>query len=263
MLLNGLIIFIASLYSLSCESEQAIKAPKECIEFGVPPFSGTIFIDPNIITKNDPSTFTSLNYNGQEIRTMYDRRDGGAWLDLKPYLFPAKYDDGLIIEIQVNPEFGSIKIAQAEAEKYAPIIGRLTTELRKDIETVWIHKGLEPFGGGNKNILIHTDWSLKHYENQGILEETLLHEASHTSLDSYHSNNIDWLAAQSDDCKFISQYAEKNPLREDIAETYLTYYVIKYRPERISSDLKKIIEDAIPNRIKYFDKQNFNMHPIR
>jgi len=27
--------------------------------------------------------------------------------------------------------------------------------------------------------------------------------------------------------------------------------------------LKKTIENAIPNRIKYFDSQNFNMYPIQ
>ena len=33
--------------------------------------------------------------------------------------------------------------------------------------------------------MIHTDWSLEHYEEQGILEETLVHEASHISVVIY------------------------------------------------------------------------------
>ena len=33
--------------------------------------------------------------------------------------------------------------------------------------------------------------------------------------------------------------------------------------DRISDNLKKRIEDAIPNRIKYFDEQKFNMYPIQ
>ena len=147
------------------------------------------------ITLDDPTTFVKLYYNGKGTRTMYDRRVE-AWVNQEPFLFPAKFDDGLEIEIQVNVEFGDYLKAMGEAEKYAIVIGRLTTELRKDVETVWIHKGLKPFGGGNNNLLIHTDWSLKHYEEQGILEETLVHEASHTSLDSYHSKDPDWLSAQ-------------------------------------------------------------------
>ena len=89
-----------------------------------------------------------------------------------------------------------------------------------------------------------------YYENQGILEDTFVHEASHTSLDSYHAESSSWLDAQLADCEFISDYARDYPIREDIAESYLPYLAIRYRSDRISEDLKKKIEDAIPNRIK-------------
>ena len=193
---------------------------------------------------------------------MYDRRNGGAWVTLVPYLFNARFDDGLTIEIQVNPEFGTKELAESFANKFAPVIGRLTTELRRDVETVWIHRGMEPFGGGNNNLLIHTDWSERHYEQQGILEETFVHEAAHTSLDARHAQSAKWLQVQEADCHFISSYAEDHPLREDIAESYLTYLAVRYRSDRISPELKTMIESAIPNRIKYFDSQKFNMHPI-
>ena len=233
-----------------------------CIKNETPPFDGTIFIDPHIVLKSDPTTFIKLKYNGKESRVMYDRRVED-WLTMDPYLFMAYYDDGLTIEIQVNPEFGNMEEAKIQASKYAPIIGQLTTELRKDVETVWIHKGLKPFGGGNNNLLIHTDWAAKYYEEQGILEETFIHEASHTSLDFSHANSSEWLQAQSKDCKFISSYAEENPIREDISESYLPYFAIRYRSERIRKSLKDSIENAIPNRIKYFDNQNFNMYPVK
>ena len=193
---------------------------------------------------------------------MYDRRDGGAWITIEPYLFHANYNDGLEIEVQINPEYGSIENAKTQAEKYALVIGRLTTELRKDVKTVWIHKGFENFGGGNNNLLIYPEWSVYYYESQGILEETLVHESAHSSLDSYHANNPDWLLAQKLDCNFISDYAKQYPAREDIAESYLTYLAVRYRSDRISPELKTMIESAIPNRIKYFDSQKFNMYPI-
>ena len=115
-----------------------INENNECDKIYNPPFEGTIFIDPDIIKEDDPTTFVSLSYAGTGIREMYDRRLG--WVTLEPYLFPAEYDDGLSIEIQVNPEFGSWENAQFYALKYAEVIGRLTTELRKDVETSWIHK---------------------------------------------------------------------------------------------------------------------------
>ena len=233
----------------------------DCEKLEPAPFNGTIFIDSEIITTDDPPTFVKLYYNEKGLRTIYDRRVED-WVDQEPFLFPAKFDDGLKVEIQFNAEFGDYLKAKAEAEKYAIVIGRLTTELRKDVETVWIHKGLKPFGDGNNNLLIHTDWSLEHYEEQGILEKTLIYEASHTSLDSYHSKDSSWLSAQLKDCRFISTYAKDNPEREDIAESYLPYLAIRYRPERISKSLKEKIEKAIPNRIGYFDNKNFNMYPM-
>ena len=264
--LFGLLIFLSCERSTDDDQAQLPDShnPEDCdFQTSAPPFSGTIFIDPDIITPNDPTTFTGLSYIGTGTRTMYDRRNGGGWVTLTPYLFRANYDDGLEIEVQVNPEFGSIENAQIQADKYAPVIGRLTTELRKDVETVWIHKGFESFGGGNNNLLIYPEWSLEYYERQGILEETLVHEASHSSLDADHANDKDWLLAQKLDCNFISDYAKQHPIREDIAESYLTYLAVRYRSDRISSELKMKIESAIPNRIKYFDNKKFNMHPIQ
>ena len=251
------ILTLVLLLSCSRENESNID---ECENDIHPPFSGTIFLDPDIITDQDPTTFLSLSYSGVSSRLMYDRRSG--WVNLEAFLFPADYDDGLSIEIQVNPEFGTWENAQIYALKYAEVIGRLTTELRKDVNTSWIHRGEEPFGGGNNNLLIHTDWSEKYYEEQGILEETLVHEASHTSLDSYHAESNKWIEAQNLDCGFISDYAMENPLREDIAESYLPYLAIRYRSDRIPESLKNKIQNSIPNRIKYFDDQNFNMYPI-
>jgi hypothetical protein len=87
-------------------------------------------------------------------------------------------------------------------------------------------------------------------------------EAAHTSLDAYHSTTSQWIKAQEEDCRFISNYAEEHPTREDIAESYLPYFAVRYRSDRISTELKDKIESAIPNRIQYFDSQSFNIYPV-
>lgn len=225
-----------------------------------PPFWGTIFIDPDIINPSDPSAYLGLADAGQAYRTMYDRRENN-WVRRNAYLFNATYKDNLKIEVQVNPEFGSAVAARKEAVKYADVIGQLTTSLRRDVKTVWIHKGVNPFGGGNNNLLIHTGQAVK-YIKDGILEETFVHEAAHTSLDSRHANRSKWLAAQKADDEFISNYAKDYPNREDIAESYLPYFAIRYRPDRISKSLAGKIMQAIPNRIKYFDSLSLEMYPV-
>ena len=226
-----------------------------------PPFDGTIFLNPDIITGSDPSTFTSLEYAGQAERTMFDRRVDD-WITVRPFIFIANYDDGLSIEIQLNPEFKNVAEAEIQALKYAEVFGKLPTALREDVHTSWIHKGTHPFGGGNNNLLIYIGQTLA-YENDGILEETLVHEASHSSLDEYHSASSGWIKAQNLDPSFISTYARDNPEREDVAETFLLYLALRYRPERIDSTLKDTILETIPNRIKYFDSLNLEMYPIK
>ena len=258
-------IFLFSFYQIACQNTKnnigKLSINQSCDSLKATPFHGTIFIDPDIVTPEDYSTFINLSYNGRAERIMFDRRVAD-WITSTPYLFPANYDDSIQIEIQVNPEFGDLASAKLQAEKFAPVIGQLSKELRKDVKTVWIHRGNYPFGGGNNNLLIHTDYSELNYEEQGILEETLIHEAAHTSLDAYHAENSSWLDAQKADCGFISSYAEEHPSREDIAESFLPYFAIRYRSDRISEELKISIESTISNRIKYFDNQNFNMYPV-
>lgn len=225
-----------------------------------PPFSGTIFIAPDVLTASDPTTLLGISYAGRGMRRMFDRRVN-TWTVVDAYLLDASFDDGLKCEIQVNPEFGSSDAAQLEADKYASVIGRLPTALRADVQTVWIHRGVNPFGGGNNNLLIHTGQA-DLYAAAGILEETLVHEASHTSLDAAHATSAGWVAAQTADGEFISTYARDYPDREDVAESFLPYLAIRHRPNRISPSLAATILRTIPNRIAYFDERSFNMHPI-
>ena len=255
----NLMLFGLLLVLISCSKSDA-QTPIQKIQT-TPPFDGTIFLDPDIIKSSDPSTFTSLAYAGQAERTMFDRRVDD-WITVTPFIFNANYEEGMSIEIQINPEFKNVAEAEIQALKYAEVFGRLPTALRRDVKTSWIHKGTEPFGGGNNNLLIHIGQSIE-YEKDGILEETFVHEAAHGSLDEDHSASSGWINAQNLDPSFISTYARDNPEREDVAETFLLYMALRYRSERISSSLKAKILETIPNRIKYLDAQNFKMYPIK
>jgi len=225
----------------------------------LPPFGGTIFIDPEIITPADPSTYVGLVPAGQDSRVMFDRRV--SWITTDPFLFDATYDDGLTIEVQVNPEFGSSAASQVVAEFYAEVIGRLPTALRMEVETVWIHQGIQPFGGGNNNLLIHVGQG-DLYIAEGILEETFVHEAAHTSLDAAHATAAGWMAAQDADPTFISNYARDFPFREDVAESFLPYLAAEHRADRISESLLATILETMPNRIAYLNGLGLDMYPI-
>lgn len=224
-----------------------------------PPYSGTVFNDPDIITSSDPTTYTGKTYTGQGNRLMYDRRTDSFSM-VNAHLFDATFSDGLTAEIQVNPEF-DVSTATALAETYGTEIGRIPTILRTDVATVWIHDGDFAFGGGNNNLLIHTTRG-DSYIATNFLEEVFIHEAVHTSLDATHAASAGWLAAQSADPDFISTYAESNPTTEDVAESFLLYLAVTYRVDQIPQAMSDTIRATIPNRIAYFDSQNFDLSPI-
>lgn len=221
-----------------------------------PPYGGTVFIDPGILTPADPSAFILTIASGTGQRTMFDRRNGGQWITNNATLFQAHYTDSTAIEIQVNSEIEQSEAA-ALADFYGHAVGQLPRALRVDVETMWIHRGDEAFGGGNNNILIHTDAAGYHGQ---WLEETLFHEACHTSLDSRVANESAWLAAQAADLDFISSYASDFPMREDVAESCLPYFAVRYRDERISQQFRDTVNVTMPNRMTVLD--SFAITPV-
>lgn len=225
-----------------------------------PPFSGTILLDGDVITDQDLTSYLGMEFKGQENRQMYDRRVS-EWIINKAFLFQARFDDGLEIEVQVNSEFQNESSALRVAEKYLPSIGRLPNSLRQDVKTIWIHKGDKPFGGGNNNLLIH-DIQGDRYISSFILEETFVHEASHTSLDRNHAKSSGWVLAQKQDPNFISTYARDNPTREDVAESFLPFLALEYREDRIPIRISSQIRNTIPNRLEYFRGINWDLHPF-
>ena len=250
-------LILGGVATLALVSSLLVATPVAADE---PPFAGTIFLDRDIITASDPTTFRSAAYTGRGMRTMFDRRVED-WITVEAYLFRAAFSDGPSVEVQVNPEFGSESAAGAQARRYARVVGRLPKALRVDVNSLWIHRGTKPFGGGNHNLLIHTGQA-DEYTAGGILEETLVHEAAHTSLDARHAAAPAWLAAQRADGQFISTYARDNPTREDVAETFLLYLALRYRPNRISTALAATIRRTIPHRVAYFDRQALDASPV-
>lgn len=225
-----------------------------------PPYRGTAFIDPDLIVESDPSTLRSLEYAGRDTRRMFDRR-ADAFVPTDAYLFEAAFEGATTVEVQVNAEFGDAATAERHAAFYARAIGQLPAGLRTRVATVWIHRGDMPFGGGNDNILIHTGKAAE-YLRDGVLEEILIHEAAHTSLDPVHAAADVWLAAQAADGGFVSDYARDHPGREDVAESFGPFFAIRHRPERISRDMAETIQATMPHRIEFFDRLELDMHPV-
>jgi len=211
------------------------------------------------IKETDLTTFVDSVYLGMGERTILDRRFEEA-ITLDVYLFQANYSDGLAIEFEVNPEFGSAEASSTEVEFYAPIIGRLPFVLRRGLHIIWINAGKGAFTIGTGAILIHTE-EAQGWANSNLLEEILAHEASHLSLDGLYYDSPEWLEAQIADGANISIYGRDRPW-EDAAESFLAYLAIRYRADRLSPDVPKTVNETIPNRIAFYDSLHLNVEPL-
>jgi hypothetical protein len=220
-----------------------------------PPFPGTVYVDRDIIRPSDWSAYESLSYAGIAERFNFDRREN-AFSDKNMHLFDATYADGIEIEVQVNSTDFAMGVAEDYAVYYAEQVGRLPTSLRTDVDELWIHAGggSLPWGGGNRSILIHVDIDAAILDFE---EEILFHEAAHTSYSPGHDGAPGWLAAQNADPTFISEYARDHPTTEDVAESMLMWYALRYRSARLDAATNGATEAAIPNRLAYFDALPF------
>lgn len=240
---------------------------------GEPPYQGTAFIAADFLTPADPTSLQGVTYAGRGERSIFDRRQDGI-VTVNAYLFDVHYGR-VEIEYQVNPEFGSREAARAEVDTYAGALGRLPAVLLSRVRMMTINAGNERFhaviadpfaGGGNSPhdgaIVIYTEFA-KEIIGDGFLEEVFIHEGAHVSLDGDHANAPGWHAAQEADDGFISTYARDNPDYEDVAESILPYFALRYLPERLSNLDGLKIRATMPNRLVYFDEQGFDMSPYR
>ena len=232
----------------------AVNGESENASTREPPYEGVLYLTPDILTAADPTALHEIAYKGLGTREMFDRRVDD-FRNTRAFLFEAIYLDGLTIEVQVNQEFGEAD-ATVTARKYAREVGRLPTFLRDDVKTMWIHRGDFPAGGGNDNILIHVDYA-EDDEESGFFEEMMIHEAIHASIDKHHERTRAWRNAQEADGVFISDYARDYPDTEDLAESFPLYVAMKYLPGRLPKHIENVVRTTIPNRLAYFESQNF------
>ena len=201
-----------------------------------PPFVGTVWVDPDIITRDDPTTFQSLAYMGRGNRLVFDGRRGD-WDWMSVLRFEARFEEGRHVEIWVNPEFDR-ETARGHADAYARIFGRLPAVLRDCVQAIEIHGGDHAGGNDVKNrVHMNTTILSDSDHRKGFIEEVLVHEAGHACEAELRGtpHSPEWLDAQDTDPEFISEYAREHPRREDFAETLLNWIAVRYRPERVDA----------------------------
>ena len=254
------------LYDIQSQSAESGIYIFNQIDLTDPPFAGTLWELPDLISSSDYTVYSTSIYEGIETRLFYDN----AILDFINYpahIFKVNFGDGLSVDFEIYSEFSEQEAISIE-QKYAPIVGQLGKELRKDIKSIEFLKGDSVASAQRSNdlsyanITFHIDWLNNTVETRpdgDKTEELLIHESTHLSIDPYVYNQQGWIDAVNLDNNYISTYAKENPDTEDVAENFQAYITVKYFPERISNNLRDTILSVCLNRFKYFDSLNFDL----
>ena len=250
--------YVAKMAEITMNANRTIDFALE--HTGKPPFGGTVFVTPDLITPSDPTSLTDVTYVGRGARDIWNPLIE-AWEGTDAYLFNVRYA-GQVLEFQVHPHFENREAARSQVDTYASALGRLPAVLLSGAREVEISNVDHPWqANGQLGLFFMYTRSGEGLIDNGFLEEVLIHESGHVSLDLDHADKPGWLAAQAADGVFVSDYARDFPAREDVAESILPYFALRYRPDRLSDADRLAIAAAIPNRLRYFDEQGFDMSP--
>lgn len=216
--------------------------------------SSVVGTDFDFITDNDPDAFQRLEYLGFIQFEMPDKRPNSEPLVQDAYVFEAYFNDGTQISIAMDKDFGSREVAEQDAQRYTPRLGKLPTLYRMNIGHIVVHKGGPDTTAFSEDkghfFIIYSDNATKRIGTHD-LEETFFHEGTHASIQSSYLNSAAWQNAKAADNAHVTEYA-KTEDQEDFAESALFAYTIIYHPERIPVSERVKIEQLIPNRIAFF-----------
>lgn len=210
----------------------------------------------DLITTDDPSAFERLEYLGQGPEEFLPSSKDGEYEPVADaYLYRAFFTDGTTIDIRIHPEIGSKAAADAELDRYLVPLGQLPAVLRHKICRFAVRAGDETATASEgEGIMVQSGNAAIRIASRR-LEETLFHEAVHTSLDptyAYQSSQ-EWLDAQAADGRWLTEYGRENPDGEDLAESALYAFALLHHPERFPPGAAGEIAARIPNRIRFFE----------
>ena len=213
--------------------------------------SSVVGTDFDFIQESDPDVFERLDYRGEGLPEMPDKR-GGATQRQKAFLFVARFTDGTRVLLSIDADFGSEEAARKEALRYTPRLGRLPTALRDGVVRVVVHQGGEDTTAfsGEGLMVLYSENATKRIGTHD-LEETVFHESVHAAWDPLHETSAAWLAAQERDGRFVTDYAAEKPKGEDLAESALFAFALTHHPKRIPRTDAARIRKAIPARIEF------------
>jgi len=223
-----------------------------------PPYSNTIYVDPNIVTISAPSSLKTIEiYDDTQCVTFFDRRVDAGFVTGFAHIFDTTFTDGLKTQFWVSStDFADREDAIDKVWVYANYLARVPQFIRLNIRVVMILDGAESWGGNSDGyLLIHSGSDFMAYTMNAFV-----HEGTHVSTDESVYEDPDWDAAVAADPGYISTYARNYTDFEDNAESVLLWLGIKLGT--LNNAVSLTTTDQIPNRLAYYDNQNYNLFPL-
>ena len=264
-----LVVALASALVAGCDEIVASSGPNDQDEQGPvagPPnepelIEGLLALVPAVIL---PSTITADDPSALIVAEGPDRIEQGWYWDIRTQfrVYTATYQgggtyQGDTLEIWVQD---SVDRATAHADYFADLVGRLPEMLRRDVDRLFV--AWYPVGDTPPPYRdvpgINVHWYLDHHGPipDPIHEEVMIYNAAAAVLKAL-ARSEEWIAAQKADGRAVSNRAAKFLGWVDLADTMVAYVAVRHRRNRIGEPNARAIEEAIPNRLKVLDSQDW------
>jgi len=241
-------------------------------------FDNRPFLTDVIFTKSSPTTFQKLTFNKEKnVGKVFKRvKHSSGWKNKKlfrSFSFTAEYEDNIKVELLVeyDEDFKDFKKAEEKALYYSNMYGQMPHFLKTYNKKIYIHNDIEMRQGfgtwwaepRKREFHINPqdcNYVTQYYSNCAT---TMVHELAHIiqELTGVISPSK-WLKAKKlDNKKYCSKYSKKNS-KEDFADSMVCWIVVRHKSDRTHKSYVEIINQYIPNRLKFFDEMNFNIYPM-
>jgi len=184
-------------------------------------FESSAYMSYRLIEDKDVTVLDTIEFSGWSIIEVYDRRIP-EYTNAELAIYRASWLGGDSMEVHVLKEFFDDKsIEEVLEESVYPFVyktGQLPHFLLEGIDRIVLFKGKERCSAALGSIYIHVG---DHDDNvSDFVEEMLLHEGGHASMDEKINELPQWKVAQQKDSLAISKYASENLDSEDITEIH-------------------------------------------
>jgi len=222
----------------------------------------------------DPTTFKNIMFKEKKIfKKRHKKYSGDDIKTFRSFKFLAEFEDNITLEIFI--EYNKSKENFEESEEialfYSKIFGRIPHFLKKHVKKIYIFNS----GGNwwvNRDAPNSINISKSNCTNKYIItkgsytlcNENMIHEAMHLfEFNRKLFSESKWLEARELDKDFYCSEYGTNNITEDFADSVLCWIGVRYKSNKIMKEDVVKINKYIPNRLKFFDDLNLNMHPYK